>query len=223
MKKDNVSSFDRNCFARIRGIIFDCDGVILNSYKANMRYFNMFKESFGLPPMDDGEERFVHAASVFESLRHILPEQDWDEVLACREKIKYTDIIPHLEPMPGLYETLDWLKEQGYLLGINTNRTDTMELVNERFGLLRYFDPIINSTKVSHPKPHPEGVYKILKAWDVSPGDVVYIGDTHVDQATSHHAGVRFWAFDDNFLDADLHVRNFSSLLEWLKKAQTEK
>ncbi len=203
----------------VQGIIFDCDGVLINSYKANVWYYNSFRERFGLEPMTAEEAHFAHTHNVFESLKHILPPEKYDEALRHRADFDYRDVIPYLEREPDLMELLEWLRSVGVLMAVNTSRTDTMDLVSDAMGFGDYFSPVVTSMVVSRPKPHPEGVHMIAKAWRMDLSDIVFIGDSEVDRKTARAAGVRFWSYKDKYLNGDLYVPGFQELRACMKMA----
>lgn len=199
----------------VKGVIFDCDGVLVDSKDANRIYYNIVRRKLGFPPMTPDQEDFVHAHAVVPSIAHIIPVDRLDEAEAARREIDYfKDIMPYTVLQSGLVELLEALKGRGYLLGVNTNRTDSMEMLLETFGLTHFFSPVITAAKVPHPKPNPAGVHHILREWNLTRHEVVYIGDSGVDEQTAKAAGVAFWAFKNPVLTASLHVDSFESLLE---------
>ncbi len=200
-------------FARFRGIIFDCDGVLVDSFQANIWYYNWFKEQFGLPRMDPAEERFTHIQNVFESLRRIIPEGKWEEAFRLRETFDYRLVLPHITPEPGIFPFMTLLRDLGVNMAVNTSRTNTTDMLLSHLGMAGFFHPVVSTASVSKPKPHPEGVHLILDAWRMQPQDVAFIGDSSVDQATAENAGVEFWAYKNPRLTGALYVPDFPSLL----------
>lgn len=196
----------------IQGVIFDCDGVLVDSMGANVAWYNLFRRHFGLPPMSPEEELYVHSASNKESLDHILPAEFRAKAEEFRLTLDYRQVLPWLKLEKGLVELLGCLRDRGFRLGVNTNRTNTMDMLLEHFGLAGIFDPVIQSICVSRPKPSPEGVFLILEAWGLRPQEVAFIGDSHVDEHTARAAGVRFWAYRNANLCAELHLSDFHGL-----------
>ncbi len=195
--------------AGLKGIIFDCDGVLFDSMGSNRLYYNAILERLGLGPMTAEQEAYVHAHAVHQSLAYIVPEERWDDIDTARSQVDYrAEILPHLKPEPGLYELLGRLREQGYLLGISTNRTSTMGWLVQRFGLDRFFAPIVTASDV-RPKPHPESLNLILRRWGLAPQQTAFVGDSKVDMLTANAAGVRFWAFRNPWLPSELQVDDF--------------
>ncbi|WP_243364342.1 HAD family hydrolase [Fundidesulfovibrio terrae] len=197
----------------VKGVIFDCDGVLVDSKDANRMYYNTIRRKLGLLPMTPDEEDFVHAHAVIPSIAHIIPVERLAEAEAARREIDYVEeIMPFTFLEEGLVDLLKDLRTLGLLLAVNTNRTDSMEMLLETFDLTHFFSPVVTAAKVSHPKPNPEGVHRILKDWNLTRHEVAYIGDSGVDEQTARAAGVAFWAYKNPRLAARAHISSFESL-----------
>lgn len=200
--------------AGIKGVIFDCDGVLVDSKDSNRMFYNFIRQKLGMLPITPEEEEFVHANAVLISIAHIVPPERLAEAEAARKEIDYSDLLPFTFLEPGLVGLLDSLRDRGLRLGVNTNRTDSMGMLLESFELTEYFSPVVTAGTVKHPKPNPEGVHRILREWNLSRQEVAFIGDSQVDEATARAAGVTFWAYKNPRLAAHLHVDDFEALRE---------
>lgn len=201
----------------LKGIVFDCDGVLFDSMDSNRLYYNAILQRLGLGPMTPEQEAYVHAHAVHESLAYIVPQERWNEIDSARSQVDYkAEILPHLVPEPGLYELLGSLRQAGYRLGISTNRTSTMSWLVERFGLGRFFAPVVTASDV-RPKPHPESLNLIMERWGLGPKEVVFVGDSNVDALTARAAGMRFWAFRNPGLTAELYIDDFWSMARGMR------
>ncbi len=206
----------------VKGFIFDCDGVLIDSYLANTAYYNIFRTRFGLAPMSPEEEMYTHTQNVFDSLRRIVPPEQYEAAMAYRKDVDYRSILPFVRREPGVRRLLSWLKRAGFLLGVNTNRTDTTGLVFEAVDLLGFFDPVMTAGVAPRPKPDPAGMLAILDAWGLTAAEVAFVGDSGVDEETATNSGVPFWAYKNLDLRADLHVPDFGTLLRALGRAWPE-
>jgi phosphoglycolate phosphatase-like HAD superfamily hydrolase len=193
----------------LKTIVFDNDGVLIDSYEANMVYYGTIRERLGLPPMDDAERYFVHSRTHDEAVRHIVPADKLKEAFEIGATMNQADLAPYFKRSDGIREFLWWLRAAGFNLAVNTSRGESMSLVLKLTDLEGFFHPIITSCVVSKPKPHPEGVFRIMRAHGVRPDEVAYIGDSIVDQRAARAAGVRFWAYGDQNLEADVFIENF--------------
>jgi len=214
--------YDVSVLRRYKGFIFDCDGVLIDSLRANVVYYNKYRTHFGLPPMSPEDEQYTHIQNVYDSLRRIVPEEHYETALAYRSQIDYRDMLPFLSREPGIRKLLGWLKGTGFLLGVDTNRMDTVHLVFKAVDLEGYFSPVMTVANTAAPKPNPDGVRQILEAWGLQREDVAFLGDSSVDMDTARNAGVTFWAFKNPDLASDLLVPDFPTLLHALKRAWPE-
>lgn len=217
------ASFDVSALRAYKGFIFDCDGVLIDSLRANVVYYNKYRSRFGLPPMSPEDEQYTHIQNVYDSLRRIVPPEHYEEALAFRSQIDYRDMLPFLTREPGIRRLLGWLRAAGFRLGVDTNRMDTVHLVFEAVDLCGYFDPVMTVANTAAPKPDPDGVRQILAAWGLGPSDVVFLGDSSVDERTARNAGVDFWAFKNPDLQSDLLVPDFPTLRDALRRAWPER
>lgn len=200
-----------------KGIIFDCDGVLIESRKANQTFYNLILQALGLQTMSRQQEEYVHSHTVQESIRHIVPESRLQEALEAARGISYTQVLSHIELQAGLEDLLQTLRDKGLMSGINTNRTNTMGLILQRFGLNGYFQPVVTSDMVKRPKPDPESLFMVLENWGLDVGQVVFIGDSLVDAQAAKDAGIDFWAYRNPDLQAELHVFDFAHLSQVLR------
>lgn len=207
---------------RIRGVIFDCDGVLFDSRDVNRHYYNHIRSALGLAPMNREEEEYAFMHTVDASLARIIPAELMPQAIKVQGHMTYNDFIDRMVPEPGLLALLDRLESQGVRMAINTNRKNSMELVLERFELSRFFEPVMTAAKVARPKPDPEGLLYIVRAWGLPVDCLAYLGDSAVDQETTMRAGVPFWAYRNPNLTAQLQVDSFHELRQWFEKGFCE-
>ncbi|SME90888.1 HAD family hydrolase [Desulfovibrio gilichinskyi] len=207
-----------NVIKKIKGVIFDCDGVLISSFESNMWYYNWFKTRFGLPDMDKDEEQYVFAHTVFESLKHILPNENYQEALELRDLPELNEALSYIKIQDGLRELLVWLRDNNIRMAVNTNRTDSLSTVLQNLDIEEFFSPTVTSTLLPNAKPHPDGVFYILGEWGMKAEDVVYIGDTWVDEVCASRSGVEFWSFCSPKLNASLHIPDYWVLRNSLEK-----
>ena len=194
---------------QVQGVIFDCDGVLVDSRDANRMYYNLIREGLGLLSITPEEEEYVHMHSVTECLARIIPPERREEAEVVRRNLNYEDIFPYIFLEDGLVELLDALTARGVRLAVHTNRTNTVERLLAHFEIDRYFHPVISAGSLAHPKPDPEGVFRILKAWDLPREAVSYIGDSALDERSARAAGVPFWSYKNPGLFAAMYIPDF--------------
>ncbi|MFO7984266.1 MAG: HAD family hydrolase [Desulfatiglandaceae bacterium] len=197
---------------RISSVIFDCDGVMFDSRQANTNFYNHLLARFGLPPMTEAEEAFVHMHTADKSVRHIFEGTPHTEAAqAYRIDMDYTPFIQDMVMEPGLKELLQKLKPR-MGLAVATNRSNTLPIVLEVYQLGDYFDMVVSSLDVTRPKPHPESIHKILDFFNIKPAQAIYVGDSLVDLETARASGVHFVAYRNPELDAHLRAESMTEL-----------
>ena len=112
---------------------------------------------------------------------------------------------------PFLKPLINKLKP-AYKTAVVTNRSDTMNGVLSEHGLEGYFDVVISALDVAHPKPHPEGLLKILKRFDLQPHEAVYIGDSELDEISARESGIPLIAYGNPSLSASFHVNSLKEV-----------
>lgn len=201
---------------QLKLIVFDCDGVMFDSKKANIKFYNALLTHFNLPPMNNEEIEIVHMQSVNASVAHIFrnaPDIPLDRVHAYREAIGYQ---PFLQDMKMEADLVPFLEIAGkhYQLAISTNRTNTMLPLLETFGLSHYFGKVVTAHTARRPKPAPDGLLEILEHFQCKSTEAIFIGDSIIDQQHASACDVPLVAFKNRDLDADFHVNSFMELIE---------
>ena len=195
----------------LKVITFDCDGVMFDTRKANREYYNQLLDHFGRPPMSAAQMDFVHINTVEKSVAHLFDSAELVTVHQYRQKMGYLRFIKYMEIEPALKTLLAGLRKK-YRTAVATNRTDTMERVLEEFGLTEQFDLVVTALDVPNPKPAPDCLEKVARTFRAAPSEVVYIGDSILDQQAARAAGTQFIAFDNPNLEADRHITSFKEL-----------
>jgi HAD superfamily hydrolase (TIGR01509 family) len=201
-----LDSSKRQLVNPFSAVIFDCDGVMFDSRRSNINFYNHLLSHFGLPLLRDEQAAYIHMATADESVRYVFKDTPYlEQALAYRYEIDYTPFIQDMVPEPGLKELLALLKPK-CRLAVATNRSNTIGKVLESYGLAGYFDMVVSSLDVTRPKPHPESLFKILDFFSIRPDQALYVGDSQVDAETAKAASVPFAAYKNGNLDAAFHV-----------------
>ena len=206
---------------RIRGVAFDCDGVMISSVEANREFYNRILAHYGLPPMTPEQEDYAFMATSRQALVRILPERLHGDIPRMgREIVDYrTEIMPYVKLYPGFLDFAAHLDRHGIRMAVLTNRTrGGMQAVLDFFSLPSYFNPVVTASS-GFSKPDPGGALLILSQWGLAPEEVVYVGDSEVDRLTAERAGVLFAALHSPGRGGpcgDVVAESYAELLERL-------
>ena len=196
----------------ICAVIFDCDGVMFDSRQANIRFYNHLLARFGLPAMGPEQVDYVHMHTADKSVQHIFKGTPFTEAAQVyRLQMDYGPFIRDMVMEPGLKELLAHLRPR-FGLAVATNRSNTIRDVLDQNELSGFFDIVISSLDVAHPKPHPESICRILDYFELAPDQAVYIGDSLVDFETAAAARVHFIAYGNGGLAGDRLAKNMEDV-----------
>lgn len=200
----------------IKLIVFDCDGVMFDSKPANQEYYDHVLRHFGKAPMDENELNYVHTHNVTDCISHIFrhyPDINPEAIDTYRASLSYNIFLPHFRIEPDLVEFLEAAKPN-YHLAISTNRSDTMELLLDSFNLSHYFGKVMTAANAKRPKPAPDGMLEILEYYKCKPDEVIFIGDSIIDQLHSVASGTQLIAFKNKKLETKYHITSFMEIFE---------
>lgn len=202
--------------AKLKVIAFDCDGVLFDSKEANIKFYNHVLARVGHELVRPEQLEYIHMHTVRESLQFLLgPGPDYEEAITYCQTIDFGAFNEYMECEPGLREILEFVKNS-YRVVLATNRTVSTRDILAHFRLDKFFDLVVSASDVNFPKPHPESMEKIIRTFSVSPEEILYVGDSAVDEALAMATGVFFVAYKNPKLEAHMHVGHFKELHAFL-------
>ena len=198
---------------KFKVITFDCDGVMFDTEKANRAYYNDILAFLGRPPMTGEQFEYAQMQTVDKALEMLFPDKkDFEKARKYRDSKGYETYIKYMEIEPNLVAVLKYLKSLFIHTAVATNRSDTMKSVLEKNGLVSYFDKVVTALDVANPKPAPDVLFCLKDHFTIKSSEMLYIGDSKVDEASARAAGVWFAAYGDGTLDADYHISSLNEI-----------
>jgi phosphoglycolate phosphatase len=198
-------------------IIYDCDGVLIDSRESNRAFYNHILARFGLPPLTEAQLEMVHVSTAQGAIDYLFAgHPELAEAQAYQRTINNDPFLPLIRPEPHIREVLIRLRPR-YATAIATNRGKSLPLVLKNLSLANLFDLTISAYDVTRPKPDPECLSKILTHFRVASAAALYIGDSQVDQEVAAAAGVPFASYKNPALSARYHLEDHRDLLPVLE------
>ena len=151
----------RIIFKDIKAVLFDLDGVLIDSYSGWFRLFNDALKHFGFEQITERTFRKHWGQSTEEDVRIFMPGKTVDQVRTYFEK-HFPQYLSYLKLNPMAIRTLHALRELGLKLACVTNshRKIVLEIFDIHH-LTGYFDVILTVDDVKNPKPAPDILLKL--------------------------------------------------------------
>ena len=203
----------------ITTVLFDVDGVLLDSIDSNYAFFTHIFNRIGYDFVSREEYAPLMHMNIYAMLKHITKVTDEKELQRLYEESTDFSSIPstaHLMRIPdGLTETIEALAKT-YTLGIVTSRENgTFFTIPELQNLKHHFSVVSTYQDTTKHKPHPEPLHFALDKIGKIAQESVYIGDMPTDMQAAHAAGMKAISFGPEPLEkAHAHVHTLVSLPE---------
>src|SRR5262245_5939018 len=181
--------------SRYQLIIFDCDGVLVDSERLGNQVFAELLGELGLAfTLDDMFEHFVgHSmAQCLEKITAALGKPPPDDFVATYRARTNRAFETDLRAVPGIEQALDQIAELAIPWCVASNGPhEKMRLTLGVAGLLPRFDgKLFSSSEVERPKPAPDLYLYAASRHGVAPGDCVVVEDTPTGVAAAAAAGM---------------------------------
>lgn len=188
-----------------RLLIFDLDGTLLDTIEDLANAVNFALRQFSFPEHPVEAYRFMIGNGINKLLERALPEahRHADGISMMRHEFlrhysRHADDCTR--PYPGISELLRTLQENGFQLGVASNKIHeaTVELVKRFFPEIN-FSLVLGQREAVPVKPAPDILLEIMDTAGVGKEETLYIGDSGVDALTAINASVPFiavlWGF----------------------------
>lgn len=193
---------------KIEGILFDLDGVLINSFNAWFSAYNDSLKKFGKKPLSKEEFRErCWGPKAEDSMKEFgLGEEAVDYCYS-----RYDDHIDKVEIFPEVDQILKSIdKKMGLVTNTNSNQ---MAKILELQDFRKHFDVIIHGDDVEKSKPAPEPVLKACELLKIRPERAVLVGDTKSDVRAGRKAGCKVIGIG---VQGDWKIKNLRELPDLL-------
>ena len=178
----------------IRGVLFDFDGTLADSFAAIAASTNSVRASFGLPAMTVETVRKYVGLGLGHLLAELCPGCDRSVAVARYRAHHPSVMLAGTKLFPGVREALALLHRRGYPMGVCSNKAVafTRTLV-DKLGLSDVLPVVLGPEDVAAPKPDPAMLLEGCRRLGVPPSEGLYVGDMVVDVLAAKAAGLPVW------------------------------
>lgn len=233
----------------IKAIFFDLDGTLRHSVPSGGEVFTDYVITLGLPVNDEARLRalrwehlywassvdlrddlLAHAGEtenfwIEYSRRRLIAlgaSPQWAREFAAKASVHMGEFYRPESVIPeDVRRALPQLKQQGYILGVISNRDKPFQDVLQEHGIGEFFDFSLAAGEVNSFKPEPGVFEHALRQLNLSPKEAIYVGDNYyADVVGARRAGLQPILYDPIgiFPDPDcVSIKSFDELNSILK------
>lgn len=171
------------------GVIFDCDGTLIDSLDDAVISFNYALKKVGSEPKTLNEIKKYFGAGADRMLIQLLSDEK-KGLQAFEYYIEHQTERSVMCPLhPGVRELLTTLKNKNIPMALVTGRhSRDLEVVLKPHSLESYFVTMITDDQVSLSKPAPDGILLAAERMGLSAQNTLYVGDSGFDMGAAHNA-----------------------------------
>ena len=219
---------------KIKAIIFDLDGTLLDSVADIAAANNAVLDAYNLPThavekyidfIGNGARRLVQLALPAEWQNN---EKKVNEFLELYKTAYKQNIVKKSALFDGIPELLSFLNKKGVPFAILTNKPhdQTEEIINKLFGSWK-IDLYLGQKDGFPKKPDPYGAMLVSRFMEFDFEDILFVGDSGVDAETAINAGMQLvcveWGYSSKQEMIDAGCKDIVDSALELKKYIEEK
>ena len=196
---------------KIKAILFDLDGVLMNSIDAWHHTYNGIIAHFNKKPMTKKDFQKIFGNTIEKNVRMIVNISTKE---ANRLAIKYfKKNIMYVRIFPETKSVLKKLSKKTKIGLITNTPRKILNPVLRHYKLKKYFDIIVTVDDVKKGKPAPDMALKACKMLKVIPKNAILVGDTKNDMIAGKRAGCIAVGYK---IKGEFEINNLNSITRFL-------
>jgi HAD superfamily hydrolase (TIGR01509 family) len=200
--------------AKLRAVLFDLDGVLIDSYEVWLSLVQALAAKLGYPPVT----REMFAAGWGQGIQADVERWFTRQTVPELEQLyadHFADHLARLAVSDGVADLFAELRARGLGSAVITNTPAVMaRALVAHAGAAP--DVLIGGTDVENAKPAPDMVLLACRRLGVAPGEAIVVGDTAYDAKAAEAAGARFAGIG---IDGEIRLARVGELGPWLASA----
>ena len=189
---------------RVRGVVFDLDGTLVDSYAAITESLNCARAAYGLEPLPVAQVKRRVGWGLETLIAELVGAERVDDgIRLFRER--YGRIFEsHTTALPGAADTLRALGARGLRTAVASNKPARFSRpLLEALGMLDGLALVAGPDTSGVTKPDPQMIRDCLAGMEVAPERAIYVGDMVLDVESGSRAGVEVVLVASGSAEAD--------------------
>ena len=181
----------------IKAIIFDLDGVLVDTKRIHFEALNLALKKFGY-----NEVTFEDHTKIFDGLptneklkilnqKNKLPKKSFSKINKFKQKIT-TEILK--KKIKKNLKLIDIFKKlhKNYKIAVATNAVNsTLKACLQKIGISKYVDYKLSNEDINFAKPNPEIYLRIFIKFGIYPSEALIVEDSHYGREAAISSGAK--------------------------------
>ena len=202
---------------KIKGIIFDMDGVLVDTERISFKFWEKSFEKYGYKYSMDTHLSLIGRNN--NSIRNILGETfgtefPLDEICNYKSESMIKYLLEEGTPLKiGVFELLDFLRKSNYKIAVATSTYKERAIQRlESVGIKEKFDDMVCGDEIEYSKPNPEIFLKAAEKLGLKPEECIVIEDSPAGVEAGYKGGMTVINVPD-MKTPDEEMKKYSSLI----------
>lgn len=208
-------------------VIFDMDGVIIDSEQLHKKAYYETFESLGLVITEEIYDSLTGSSTLnaFQKLVRLFNLSEKPENLVLAKRSRYVNFFendPNLHLVEGVEEIIQYFHKKNITLILaSSSAMVNINRVFDRFNLHQYFKAKISGADLKASKPDPEIFEKAAVLGGFAKENCIVIEDSDNGIKAANEAGIFVFGYknplvaNQTLLNADAVINNYAALKEW--------
>lgn len=205
----------------IKLVIFDFDGVLVDTELTTFNFYKELLPSYGIA-LKDSDFQFKIGRKSADFFRDVLKDKFnasfVEEITVIKRQAFQKNIKKYLKPVPGAFKLLADCQRAHLVMAIGSqNERELIEKAVDEFNIRNYFSFITSLQDIKNKKPDPEVYLLVSKNTRIEPKNAVVIEDAPIGIEAAYKGGFRSIAITtsfkrEDFSKADLVIDSMTEL-----------
>ena len=204
-----------------KGLIFDLDGVIVDTARFHFLAWKKTAEELGFELTEALNEK-LKGVSRIDSLQKILDwsgtsisEEEFDRLTLEKNEdyLQYVNQMTVKDVLPGVYDFISKHKAQNYAIALGSASKNAVTIL-KRVELFDMFDIIVDGNDVSKAKPDPEVFLNAAKGIGIAPENCIVFEDSQAGIKAANTANMTTIGLGDEHIleEANYVYKDFTQI-----------
>jgi len=182
----------------IKVIIFDLDGVLVDTKKIHYEALNIALNKYGFSPVSlDDHNKIYDGLPTSEKLKllnkkKILPVKYFSKINSFKQIITNKLLKKKINKNKKIYNIFKTLNKKNYKIAVATNAVSaTLNICIKKLGISKFVNFKLANEDIKNPKPNPEIYLRIFIHFGIYPSNALIVEDSHYGREAAISSGAK--------------------------------